>query len=69
MENRDNPIPKKKKGKKLAIKKRKIKSVKAAAAEKGRTYGIYSLNLADTVYETENDSIQGEGNASGDDSE
>ena len=40
MENCDNTIPRNKKGKKLAIKKRNIKSVKAAAAEKVRTYGM-----------------------------
>ena len=69
MENCDNTIPKNKKGKKLAIKKRNIKSVKAAAAEKVRTYGIYSLNLAATVNEAENDSIKGEDNAFGKNSE
>ena len=38
-----------KRKKKLAIKKCNIKSEKAVAAEKGRTYGIDSLNLAYTV--------------------
>ena len=53
---------------KLAIKKRRIKSAKADAAGKGRTYGIDSLNLSDTVHEADNDSIHGEGNAYGHDS-
>ena len=57
MENHGDPIPRKKKGTKLATKKRKIKSVKAAAVEKVRTYGIDSLNIADTAH-PENDSIQ-----------
>ena len=58
MENHDIPIPRKKKGKKVAIKKRKIKSAKAAAVEKGLTYGIDSFNLADTVH-VENYSVGG----------
>ena len=53
---------------KLAIKKRRIKSAKADAAEKGRTYGIDSLNLSDTVHEADNYSIQWEDNAYGHDS-
>ena len=61
MENNDIPIPRKKKEKKLAIKKRKTKSVKsAAAAEKGRTHGIDRINIVETVHEAENDSVQGE---------
>ena len=43
-------------------------SAKTDAAEKGRTYGIDSLNLSDTVHEADNDSIHGEGNAYGHDS-
>ena len=35
---------------KMAIKKRRIKSAKSDAAEKGRTYSIDSLNLAGTIY-------------------
>ena len=54
---------------KMDIKKRKIKIVKVYAAEKGRAYGIDSLNLADTVHEADNDFIQGEDNAAGNDSE
>ena len=42
----------------MANKKRKIKSVKAAAVEKRRTYGIDSLNLSDTTY-VENESVRG----------
>ena len=38
----------------MATKEHKIKSVKAAAAEKGRTYGIDSLNPAETVHEADN---------------
>ena len=57
MENDYIPIPRNKKGKKVAIKKRKIKNAKSDAAEKVRTYGIDSLNIADNVY-AENDSIQ-----------
>ena len=59
MENHGDPILRKKKGKKVATKKRKIKSVKEAEVEKGHTYGIDSLNLADTAH-AENDSIRGE---------
>ena len=68
MENCGDPIPRKKKGTKVMTKKHKIKSVKADAVEKGRTYGIDSLNLDDTtlVY---NDSILGEENSNGHDSE
>ena len=55
IQNDDIPIPRNKKGKKVAIKKRKIKSVKADSAEKGCTYGIDSLNLAETVH-ADNDS-------------
>ena len=51
MENDEIPTPSNKKGTRVAIKKRKIKSAKEAAAEKGRTYSIYSLNLADTLHE------------------
>ena len=50
-------MPSKKKGTKVATKKRKIKSVKTAAVEKGRTYGIDSLNLADTTH-TDSDSLK-----------
>ena len=53
---------------KLAIKKRRIKSAKADAAEKGRTYGIDSLNISETMNEADNYSIQGEDNAYGHDS-
>ena len=65
MENNDDPIPRKKKEKKRAIKNRKIKSAKADTAEKVCTYGIDSLSLADTVNEAENDSIHEEDNDSG----
>ena len=51
----------------MAAKKRKIKSAKSAAAEKGRTYGIDSLNLADTAH-AENDSVQEDENSNGHDS-
>ena len=68
IENYDIPIPRKKKVTKGAIKKRKIKSVKADAAEKGRTYGIGILNLADTVH-AENYSVRGEENINENDSE
>ena len=44
MENHDDPIPSKKNGGKLAIKKCNIKSVKADASEKCRTYVIDCLN-------------------------
>ena len=60
--------PKNKK-EKLAIKKRRIKSEKADAAEKDHTYGIDSLNIADTVYKAGYYSIQRQYNASGHDSE
>ena len=50
MENDDIPIPRKTKGKKMAIKNRNIKIVKSAVAEKGRTYGIDSHNLAEIVH-------------------
>ena len=43
--------------------------MKADAAEKVRTYDIDSFNLADTVHEAENEYVQGEDNASGNDSE
>ena len=68
MENHGYPIPRKKNGTKVATKKRKIKIVKAAASEKGRTYGIVSLNLSDTAH-ADNDSVRGEGNSDGHDSE
>ena len=45
----------------------KIESVKKAAAEKGRTYGICSLNIADNAH-AENDSVRIEENADGHDS-
>ena len=51
----------------MDTKKRKIKSVKSAALEKERTYGIDSLILADTSHAA-NDSILGEENANGHDS-
>ena len=50
MENHGDSIPRNEKEKKLATKKCKIKSVKVAAVEKGRTYGINSLNPADTAH-------------------
>ena len=56
MENDDIPIPRKKKGTKVAIKRRKIKSMKLVASEKGCTYCIDNLNLSDTVH-AENDSV------------
>ena len=59
MENHGDHIPRKKKGVKLTTKKRNIKSAKADAVEKVRTYGIDSLNLADTAH-AENDYVQGE---------
>ena len=68
MQNDDIPIPRKKKGTKLATQKRKIKSVKSAAEKKGRTYGIYSFNIADTSH-ADNDSVRREENANGHDSE
>ena len=43
----------------MATKTHKIKSVKEAAVEKGRTYGIDILNLAGTAH-AENESIRGE---------
>ena len=43
----------------MATKTHKIKSVKEAAVEKGRTYGIDSLNVADTAH-AENDFVRGE---------
>ena len=52
----------------MAAKKRKIKSAKSAAAEKGRTYGIDSLNLTDTAH-AENDCVLGEENSDGHNSE
>ena len=48
----------------MAIKNCKIKSVKLAVAEKGRTYGIDSLNLAYTIH-ADNDSAWREENADG----
>ena len=68
MQNDEIPIPRKKKGTQLATKKRKIKSVKPASAEKGSTYGIESLILADTVH-ADNDSVLGEENSNRHDSE
>ena len=67
MQNDEIPIPRKKKGTQLATKKRKIKSVKPASAEKGSTYGIDSLNLSDTAH-AEIDSVRGEENSYGHDS-
>ena len=52
----------------MTTKKRKIKSAKTDAVEKGRTYGIESLNLSETSH-AENDSVRGEENANGHDSE
>ena len=60
--------PKEEKEKKLAVKKLNIKSVKTVAAEKGLTHGINILNLTETVYKAENESIQGEENTFGNDS-
>ena len=48
----------------MATRNGKIKSAKAAAAEKGCTYGNDRLNLADTVHESENDSVHEADNAS-----
>ena len=64
MENHDDPIHNNKKGEKLATKNFKVKSVKAAASEKGRTYGIDCLNFSETVNESENDSVHEADNAS-----
>ena len=61
MENDDIPIPRNKKGGKVAIKKRKIKSAKAAAAEKD------IINVADTVH-VENESAREEEDSNGHDS-
>ena len=52
----------------MTTKKRKIKSAKSDAAEKGSTYGIESLILADTVH-ADNDSVLGEENSNRHDSE
>ena len=52
----------------MTTKKRKIKSAKADTVEKVCTYGIDRLNLSDTAHE-DNDSVQGEENANGHDSE
>ena len=60
MENHGDPI--------LDTKKRKIKSDKEATLEQERTYGIESLNIADTAH-AENDSVLGEKNANGHESE
>ena len=68
MENHGDPIPRKKKGTKVDAQRRKIKIVKAAAGEKGRTYGINRLNIDDIAH-AENDSLQGEENADRRDSE
>ena len=57
MENYGDPIPRNKKITKVANKQHNIKSAKAAAAEKGCTYGIDCLNLAENVHESENYSI------------
>ena len=50
MENHDDTIPRKKKEKNRLLKRRRIKKTKEDASGKGRTYGIYRLNLADTVH-------------------
>ena len=68
MENHGDPILRNKKVTKVATKKRKIKSLKAAAAEKGRTYGIDRLNLSNTAH-AENYCVQGEENPNRHDSE
>ena len=57
MENHGDTTPRKKRVTKMATKKCNIKSVKPAAVEKERTYGIDSLNLADTTH-AENDSVR-----------
>ena len=64
MENHGDPIPRKKKGVKVTTKKRNIKSAKADAVEKVRTYGIDSLNI-DYTAQAGNDSVRGEENANG----
>ena len=66
MENHDDPTPRNKKG--WLLKSRGLKAKKADAAEKGRIYGIDSLSLVENWHEAENDSLQGEDNASGHDS-
>ena len=58
-----------KRGEQIGYKRRRIKSAKTDAAEKGCTYDINILDLADTVHEAENESVQGEDNAYGHDSE
>ena len=68
MRNYGDPIPRNKKGTKVATKKRKIKSVKASAVEKECTYGIDSLKIADTSH-AENNSVLGEENSNDYDSE
>ena len=67
MVNHCDTIPRKKKEKKVATKNCNIKSVKAAAVEKERSYGIDSLNLADTAH-ADNYSVLGELNTTGHDS-
>ena len=67
METYDDPIPRKKKGKKLT-KNCKSESMKADEAEKGRTYGIDHLNLAHNLHDLENDFIHEADNASVNDS-
>ena len=68
MENQGDPVPRKKKGLKVTTKKNNLKSAKADSVEKGRTYGIGSLSVADTVH-AENDSVRREENANLHDSE
>ena len=68
MQNDDIPIPRMKKGPKAATKKRMIKTVKAAASEKGSTYGVGRLNLSETVH-MEDDFVRGEENVDGHDYE
>ena len=68
MENHSGHIPRKKQGIKVTTQEQNIKSVKVSAAEKGRTYGIDSLNLTDTAH-AENDCVLGEENSDGHNSE
>ena len=58
MENHGDPIPRKKKGIKVATKKRNVKRVKAGTLENKLTYGIDRINLADTEH-ADNDYVLG----------
>ena len=64
MVNNGDPISRNKRGTKVTTKKRNIKSAKADAVEKVRTYGIDSLNI-DYTAQAGNDSVRGEENANG----